>query len=160
VAAIGVVAGGLTEALINRHQVVVPFDLPRWVPLAAAQYVVIVGATFLAMRAVGWILTLVWQRWVAAEQNLVLSHGTPTGKAWLDLTAMATIPWLLFLVAWFVFTPGSMQAIDDWQDIVVMPFGAAGFALVSVFALVTVMPPPKPPSSESQAARAVASVQP
>jgi hypothetical protein len=74
---------------------------------------------------------------------------------------MATIPWLLFFVAWFVFTPGSTQAIHDWQDIVVMPLGAAGFALVSVFALVTVMPPPKPPSSESRAAaQGVASVQP
>ena len=100
IAATGVLACGIGEGLIYRERIALPFDLPRWMPLAVAQYIAVVGVTFVAVRAVGWILTQVWQRWVRAEQDLILGQDTPQGTPWLSLSAMVSIPWLLFFAAW------------------------------------------------------------
>jgi hypothetical protein len=162
VAATTVIVAGTIAGLIYRTRLVLPIDLPQWMSLAVAQYVAVVALPIACVWAVGGIVTWVWRRWVGVEQDIVLSHGLPQGTPWLYLTAMAAIPWLLVIGSWMVLGAGvKPRTATDWDDVMLLlPASAIAFAAISVFLLVSLMPPPALPASAdaSQASRVGSSV--
>lgn len=142
--------------LWKRHEqrVPMPFDLPAWLPAAAAtvtRFALLAAVVTLAAWATSRILLWPWTLWVRSEQEKALAGVSPSGKPWVHLIVMEMIVAMVLLLAYKIARGDSsvwseLRADPGEVIIAALIFLFGGAWILAAFAL-RLMPEPRPPEA-------------
>ncbi len=131
--------------IMYKDRMPLPFDLPGWIPPAAAGFALLAAIIAVAAWGTSRVLRWIWGSWVRAEQEAVLVQQVAQLEVKdSGLVGMGVVVLMLLIAAFGLMSEDITLAslVADPSQLVMVPLVAFGFSAFSTLVLLKLIRPP------------------